>query len=293
MNGVEARTPARATERGITRRELEAVIRRAAELAAADAEAAERISADEVLRIASELGLPERHVRRALLEVPVASEDLSLLDRILGPPAADGMRVVPGEADTVFDRLEEYLTTREYLRVLRRQGGAALLEPSDDAISKLARVFSRPAGRHHLARASRVRLSVNPLESGRSHVRLEVDLDEKRRSDAIGGASVGGLFGATVGSGLAIAAAAAVGDMAGDVAAISAAVLTFGGTLTASVSAGLRVARARFRRRLAAARLEVEGLLDRVESGERLEPPPAPWRRRLTAGLAPRGTPGR
>jgi hypothetical protein len=29
------------------------------------------------------------------------------------------------------------------------------------------------------------------------------------------------------------------------------------------------------------ARTELESLLDRAEHGERLEPPPAPWRRRL------------
>ena len=29
------------------------------------------------------------------------------------------------------------------------------------------------------------------------------------------------------------------------------------------------------------ARVELEGLLDRAERGEPLEPPPAPWRKRL------------
>jgi hypothetical protein len=40
-----------------------------------------------------------------------------------------------------------------------------------------------------------------------------------------------------------------------------------------------------------AAKFEVTGLLDRLEHGERLEPPPAPWRRRLQLRLF--GQPGR
>lgn len=286
--GVDAKSPARTSAGGITRRELEAVIRRAAELYAADADAAERISEDDLLRIAAELGLPERHVRQALLEVRTSPAESSALDRLLGPAAASGTRVVRGEADRVFDRLHDYLTTREYLRVLRRQGGVALFEPADDAISKMARIFSRPSGRHHLARAHRVRLAVNALEPGTAHVRLEIDLGDRRRNHAISGAGLGGALGVSVGGGLAAVAAVAAADVAGDAGAIAAAALTFGGTFTALASAGLALARARFRRRLDAARLEIDGLLDRMESGESLDPPPAPWRHRLLTGLSPR-----
>ena len=53
---------------GISRRDLPAVVKRAAELAAVEGDAEEAISEEEVVRIAAELGLSERHVRQALFE---------------------------------------------------------------------------------------------------------------------------------------------------------------------------------------------------------------------------------
>jgi hypothetical protein len=49
----------------------------------------------------------------------------------------------------------------------------------------------------------------------------------------------------------------------------------------ASIWATLKWSASRFKTRMAAAKLELDGLLDRAERGDRLEPPPAPWRRRL------------
>jgi hypothetical protein len=40
-----------------------------------------------------------------------------------------------------------------------------------------------------------------------------------------------------------------------------------------------------FRSRLGLARRELAHLLDRVETGQRLEPPPPPWRRNLQERL--------
>ena len=56
--------------RSLTREEFDAVIRRAAELAASDPDAGEgRLSEVELYRIAGEVGLSEGHVRTALAEV--------------------------------------------------------------------------------------------------------------------------------------------------------------------------------------------------------------------------------
>lgn len=283
---MDAKDAGRDSRAGITRRELEAVIRRAAELAAADADADERIPEDEVLRIASEIGLPARHVRQAMLELPTERGARTWLDRTVGPAVVGGVRVVAGRPEPLYRRLEDHLTTREYLQPLRRQHGRGWYAPADDAISKIARGFSRPASRHYLARARRVMLAVEPIGPDSAHVRLDVDLADRRRVDGITGGVLGGLAGVVVGSGLAIAAGGAVGDAFGSAGGVAAAVLAFGGTATASVSAGFALARARFRRRLAAARLEITWMLDRIEQGEPLDPPPAPWRRRLRDGLS-------
>jgi hypothetical protein len=54
--------------------------------------------------------------------------------------------------------------------------------------------------------------------------------------------------------------------------------------MAATFAASFSAAASRFRNRVHAAKLELASLLDRLEHGERLEPPPAPWRRRLFGG---------
>lgn len=282
---MEPKPSTRAPERGITRRELEAVIRRAAELYAADAEADERISEEELLRIASEIGLPSRHVRQALLELSDAAPESSLLDRLCGPAMVRGVRVVPSDADHVYRNLDEYLTTREYLHPMRRKERGGWYAPAEDFISQVARTFTRHKGRFKLATARGVSVSVEPLEARAAHVRMDVDLTTQRRDVVAAGATTGGIFGAMVGAGLAAAVGDFAIDLAGPIGAAAAAVVTFGGSLSSGVAAGFAIARSQFRKKFAWARIEVEGLLDRLEHGEPLVPPPAQWRRRLLGNV--------
>lgn len=276
----------RGGERRFTRRELEAVIRRAAELSAADAEAEEHLSEDELLRIASELGLSARHVRQALLELSDAPAEESVLARICGPGSVSASRAVPSEPEAALARLDEYLATREYLQPLRRQPGRVWYAPADDVVSNIARAFSRPSGKFHLARARRTALVVQPLEPGWSLVRLDLDLSDRRKGAATAGATLGALLAAPTGIALGVAAGVAAGDVLGGAVALAAGIVTGGSILATGIATGLALARASLRRRLAAARMEIEGLLDRLEHGDTLEPPPKPWRRRLQAKLA-------
>lgn len=278
--------------RGISRGELQLVIRRAAELFTAEADADERLSEAEVLRIADELGLPGRHVRQALYELPRRPvEGGGWLDRWYGPAILVGTRVAPGPPDAVVDRLEDYLVTRELLQVLRRQGGKAVFAPADDPISSVTRAVRRPQRQWHIARSRRVLVEARPMPDQESHVRIELDVDPQRRkavrSGIIGGAIVG----------LPLAAGAFFpGQMmfavAGDAAAYAAGLTAGAGVLGASVVGGAAVARARFRARLDNARLEIAGLLDRLEGGRRLDPPAAPWLRSLRSRITDTLRPG-
>ena len=286
--------------RSLTRSELKAVIRRAAELYAAEADeralAEERVTESELLRIAAELGLPATHVRQALFELP-ETEGLqpggSLLDKLLGTAAVAADRAVPGEAAKVLSRLEDYLTTREYLQPLRSQPGRALYAPADDTISKVARAISRPASRHHIARANRIGVAVRPLEEGYSRVRIEADLSGHRKDASLHGSIFGGLVGLAAGGGLAVFAAPLGAEVMGTLGAVLGGTLAVGGGLASGVAGGFAIARATLRKRLDSARDEVEALLDRLQNGERLDPPPAPWRRRLQSGINRYGPPGR
>jgi hypothetical protein len=268
--------------RAIARRDLEAVIRRAAELSYSEGDAEERLSEDEVVRIASELGLQPKHVRQALYEQPSLKAQPTWSDRYYGPAIVSASRSVPGEATLTTRRVEDYLTTREYLQIIRRVRDQVLLEPAEDAISSLARGLLRPGSRHHISRASRVLLTVAPLDEATSHVRIEADLSEQRRSYVRSGMALGGVGGLIIGS-----VGAGLVDLALAPGAITAIgqVVAFGGGLAASVTAGIMSAGARFRARVAHARREIDALLDRAESGGRLDPPPAPWRRRIQMRL--------
>lgn len=268
--------------KAIARAQLEAVIRRAADLTLSDTDAEEQLSEDEVLRIATELGLPTKHVRQAIYELPELESEPVALRGLFGPPVVVVARAVPGDADAVMRRLEDYMVTREYLQVQRRGQGKAVFAPAEDAISGLARGLTRPSSRFSLARARRVAVAARPLEAGRTHVQIATDMGEQRGSAMKTGVVLGSIGGLAVGS-----AAAALVDLqfGPGFAATVGSFVAFGGGLAGTLWATVAATGTRFRRRLLGARTELESLLDRAERGERLEPPPAPWRRRLQKKL--------
>jgi hypothetical protein len=280
--------------RGITRTDLELVIRRAAELYTREADSDEQLTEAEVFRIAEDLGLPSRHVRQALYELPTAPPAGTRIDRWYGPPLVQGTRVVPGVPGPVMDRLEEYLVTREFLQLVRRQGEKAAFTPAEDAISSVARAVRRPNRSWHIARSRRVLVEVRPMPQDESHVRLEIDLSRQRQRVVRTGIAGGIVLGLPLATILAVPVGGVAFDLAGGPAAALAAVSTAVTTLGGAAAAGVAIGRARFRNRVDNARLEIAALLDRLERGGRLEPPPAPWIRGLRSRIsgAVRGGPG-
>lgn len=271
----------------ITRRDLEVVIRRAAELYAAEADAEDRLTEAEVLRIAEELGLPGRHVRRALYDLPTGrAGEPGILDRWYGEPRVWSTRVVPGAPEDVLRRLEDYLVTRELLQVVRQQGGKAAFAPADDAISSVARAVRRPQRQWQIARARRVYVEARPMPERDSHVRIELDVGHHRTRALRRGLVGGALVGLPLAAGAFFPAGQLVFPLAGDAAAMAAGIAAGASTFAASVAAGTTLARNRFRARVHDARQEMASLLDRLERGVRLDPPPAPWLRSLRSRIA-------
>jgi len=263
--------------RSITRSDLEEVIRRAVELSLAEPDAQERLSEEDLLRIGDELGLPARSVWQALYERPTLTVQPAAGDAALGSPIVSSSRLVRGDISVTRRRIEEYLAAQEYLTVARRTSDELRLIPAEDAISSVARVFARPKRRHYLAHARRVVVGMHPLPGDEAAVRIEMDLNDQRMQQrrnayAMGAlAGFGGLFfGAVMGDAL-------VGGAAGEIA-------SWAGAVTAAVPSAWAAFTGwakRFGHTRAEAQLELDGLLDRLESGERLEPPPAPWKQRL------------
>jgi hypothetical protein len=270
--------------KGITRSDLPAVVKRAAELAALEGDAEEQLPEEEVVRIAAELGLSERHVRQALFEGAQEEQEPTFLDRQLGITRIMATRAVPLNPEQTRHALEDYLVTREYLQIVRRQSVSTSFEPADDVVSKVARGFSR-SKKHCLAAAQGVELSVRELEPGWTHVRLRAVYPDARKVH-IGGAAAGAIFlGGPVAGGVGVAVGALAAGVLPDFAAVALGATT-GITVLAGAAAGFwKIARHNFRAWRERTVNEANSVLDRLEKGDELRPPPAPWLRKLQLKL--------
>lgn len=196
----------------LSSRELERVIRRAAELQTARETVPDGLDDAEVVRIGEEVGLDPQHVRRALIElraeslVPEVDADRALPERAWGAARIQVSRVVPGDAPAVQDSLSRYLRKAESLRPVRDRSGLSVWEPASDLASQLKRGLDFSGRGFELAKARRIEVAVQPLEPGRSLVTMTADLRNQRMAHAgwwmfgggwAGAAAVGGLvFGA-------------------------------------------------------------------------------------------------
>lgn len=270
--------------RPITRRDLPAVVRRAAELAAVDDDADEELPEDEVIRIAAELGLEARHVRQALYEGAHEEDTTGLLDRHFGLPRILAARAVPLPPERARRALEDYFVTHEYLQAIRRQQHSTIFEPATDTFSKIARAFQR-SSKHQLAQATGVEISVRALEPNWSHVRVRALYEDNRRAKVTGAVVGGVVLGLPAGA----LATGIVFVLSGGLIVPEAAV-TLGGvagiaTFSSIVAGAVASARTQWRRWRDRTQLEADAVLDRLEKGDDLRPPPAPWLRKLQMKL--------
>jgi hypothetical protein len=260
MDGPDAPRPPVLLDRD----DLDRVIRRAVELQfhAGDAAEGQSLSEDEVLRIGREVGVDERHLRRALGElraeslVPARPEANRFLDRRVGPGQARASRVVPGEAREVEAKLAEHFRSGESLTRIRSRGGRSRWEPAEGFLAEIQRGVKWKGHRYDLARAQAVDLAVVPLEDGYSLVSVSADLRGSRSENFFGYAAGFGGVGAAVGLGFGLVVTGgwlvALPGLA-----VGAALGSYSGTQ----------AHAREVERL---QLAMEGVLDRLESGEPL-----------------------
>lgn len=260
--------------RRLTRKQFDSVMRRASELAAREAEQGElgedRLPEAEVLRIAREVGLPERYVRRALNEVEGSGGDGSLLDRVMGPGEVRAVRVVPGTAGDIREALDSFLVSGRLLQRVRRSRTHLLYRPSVDWISQLARAASGTSRKYFVASARSVEVELEEVDEHRTAVTLVVD--PGIRGDYVTGAALGGgSVAVPVGVGSGFAAA----TVAPEVAAVALGASTFGILMVGAT----RLSAHFHRRKFLDVQAEVEGVLDRLELEESLEPPPSSWRK--------------
>lgn len=254
----------------LTRREFDAVIRRAAELASTDSSEGE-LSETELYRIASDVGLSETHVRRALSEVRSGSASGGLLDRIFGPVFIRVVRDIPGTSAELAEELDRFFLGTQILQVIRRGPRMLQYRPALDWASQLARAASFSSRKYYVASAHSVEVHLDEAEGGKT--RVEIVVDPGTRPDAIAGATVGGIpMGLVAGALTGFGTAALLPVLP---VAIGIGVVVGGGTIGGIT----RVSGSMHKKKLRAVQTEIEGLLDTLEMGETLEPPPPSWRR--------------
>lgn len=267
-----------AEEKGasLTRREFEAVIKRASELATADPEGGQGVLDEgELFRIAREVGLPDIHVRRALSELRRAEEPRGVVARWFGSVTIHVSRVVGGDREHLRAIMDEFLVAGHLLQPVRRGSDVLLYRPAVDWISNFARAGASLSQTVHWAAAKEVEVRLTEVDGETTLVELVVDPGV--RADYTGGAIFGGL-----GAGTAVGFGTTA--MLGSVLAVSPAGLWYLGLVAGGAAAlGLaRVVSHYSRKRREEVKHELEGILDRLERGEDLSPPPASWRRWVT-----------
>ena len=258
------------TGKGLTRREFDAVISRAAELSSSDTGGGDgELSEEELFRIAGEVGLSGTHVRQALDEVRSDVAFGGRLDRWFGPQFIRAARLVPGDRSELARRFDDFLVGTQLLQSVRRGSEVLMYRPSVDWASQIARAASSQSRKYYIASARSVEVHLQQLEKGRSHV--EIIVDPGTRGDSVGSAVVfGGIGGVASGTmaGWALSALTPVGL------AVGAGVL-----LAGAVASGVAYRTgASAKKKLQEVKAELEGILDTLELGEPLEPPPAAWR---------------
>ena len=248
------------------------MIQRASELAAADPEGGEgTLDEAELFRIASEVGLPADHVRRALVEVRNAEVPANAIDRWFGSARIRVARTVPGEPADIAATLDEFLVAGHLLQPIRRGKEIMLYRPAVDWLSNFARAGASMSQKVYWASAKEIEVRLERGDEGSTLVQFDVDAGV--RGDYVAG---GLIAAAAAGGGAGFGVGILLGSLAVPLAVLIPAAIVVGGA--AAVSVSWATGRASQRRRNEVLD-EIEGIMDALERGEPLNPPPASWRR--------------
>ena len=191
------------------------------------------------------------------------------MERWFGPETVRASRVVRGTPRALAVNLDNFLVGGQLLQAVRKTDRRLQYRPAVDWASQVARAASATSRSYYVAAARSVEIRLEEMEPGTTLVDIEVD--PGTRGNSIGPAVAGALASAAWG----------VGALVGlEAVSVPLAIAVSGGVLT-TVLLGAGTASwvgTRHRRRLRDVLAEVEGILDQLESGETLEPPPAAWR---------------
>lgn len=183
----------------IDRAALERIIQRAAELQTADREIGEGLTADQVMDLGREVGIPGRYLQQALLEERtrmVQAGPEGLLGRTIGPATIGAQRVVQGERENIETVLVDWMEKQELFSVQRHQPGRITWEPTGGIQAAYRRAVGAAGGSKRpimLAKADAVSCTVVALEPGYWNVTLTAIARKRRTESVAGSAALAGL----------------------------------------------------------------------------------------------------
>src|SRR2546421_9486362 len=166
----------------ISRDALERIIKRAAELQAGEREIGEGLTTSEVLALGTDVGIPDRYLRQAILEEQTrTAPDVATgtWAWLTGPRSIVAHRVVPGDRAAVERELSRWMTDEELLQPKRHFADRTSWEPKAGAFASIQRALAGRR-RYSLARAAEITAQVVQLEPGFCLVRLEADIRPQR-----------------------------------------------------------------------------------------------------------------
>lgn len=259
----------------LTRRDFDEVMRRASELAAAEPGGSEgEFTEAELVRIGREVGLADRHVRRALREFHSGTGQVVAGRRgiraLLESGEVRAGRTVARPRERIRHELDDFMVGGQLLQRVRQREDLLQYRPAIDWASRVARAASSTSRQHYVAASRLVEVRLEDLGTDSTQVDIVVDpgmAGNYRTGAVLGGGMAGAAAGLGVGAGLALLASLPVAALGGVAVGLAAAAL-----VASMVAQG-------FQRRLGEVHLEVEGILDGLEDDGGLEPPPPAWRR--------------
>jgi hypothetical protein len=168
---------------------LQRILQRAAELQADERDVSGSLDGNEVLALGRDVGIPERYLRQAMLEVGQAREapePEGWIDEMIGAPSVQAERVVRGDPHAIEVALARYFETEEVFGVIRQTEGQMMLEPVGGWQAAVRRATG--GRKFMLQKAQSISATIVPLEPGLCQVVLRASLRDLRRG-YIGGAA--------------------------------------------------------------------------------------------------------
>ena len=248
----------------LDRQALERVLARAAELQGATAipESSDLLSESQVLDIGKEVGLSPATINQALAEERTrihVPEERGFVAQIAGAGYATATRTVPGPARDVLATIDMWMVREECLQVQRRFADRITWEPQRGLFGKIRRTVNVTGKGFYLMDAAQVSATVMPVDSSRTVVRLDADIQPSRARRVGAGGFVGAM-------GLAVSGVIGLGLVIANLPLVLAA----GATIIPIAGSGFgayQIAKSH-RTVLGSVQLALEQILDRLEHGE-------------------------